>query len=115
MANGEAMDKLVAALGGSPAEISGVGNEGLCEIASHPTSTSSCARLSGTAALDAGALRIEAGKTNRAGQQGSAGDGRRLVMDAARKKGVAVLPVDSEHNAIPSMPAWPRQRRSCDD
>src|SRR5213596_1914899 len=36
MATAEAMDKLTAVLGGSPAEISGVGNEGLCEIASHP-------------------------------------------------------------------------------
>src|SRR5688572_32838419 len=34
MSNSEAMDKLRAALGGSPAEICGVGNEGLCEIRS---------------------------------------------------------------------------------
>jgi 1-deoxy-D-xylulose-5-phosphate reductoisomerase len=31
-----------------------------------------------------------------------------IVMEAARTKGVSVLPVDSEHNAIHPVPARPR-------
>jgi 1-deoxy-D-xylulose-5-phosphate reductoisomerase len=100
MANGEAMDKLVAALGGSPAEISGVGNEGLCEIAAHPDVDIVLCASSGTAALDAVLCAIEAGKTIALANKEVLVMAGGLVMDAARKKGVAVLPVDSEHNAI---------------
>ena len=53
MATGDAMDKLVAALGGSPAEVSGVGNDGLVEIATHPDVDLVLCASSGTAALDA--------------------------------------------------------------
>ncbi|MEO7133091.1 MAG: 1-deoxy-D-xylulose-5-phosphate reductoisomerase [Vicinamibacterales bacterium] len=100
MATGEAMDKLRAALGGSPAEISGVGNEGLCEIASHPDVDIVLCASSGTAALDAVLCAIEAGKTIALANKEVLVMAGGIVMDAARKKGVAVLPVDSEHNAI---------------
>src|SRR5688500_10599618 len=100
MANGEAMDKLRAALGGSPAEISGVGNEGLCEIATHPDVDLVLCASSGTAALDAVLAAIEAGKTIALANKEVLVMAGGIVMDAARRKGVAVLPVDSEHNAI---------------
>src|SRR6185436_7855707 len=100
MATSEAMDKLRAALGGSPAEISGVGNEGLCEIASHPDVDIVLCASSGTAALDAVLCAIDAGKTIALANKEVLVMAGGLVMDAARKKGVAVLPVDSEHNAI---------------
>jgi 1-deoxy-D-xylulose-5-phosphate reductoisomerase len=100
MATGEAMDKLRAALGGSPAEISGVGNEGLCEIASHPDVDIVLCASSGTAALDAVLCAIEAGKTIALANKEVLVMAGGIVMDAARRKGVAVLPVDSEHNAI---------------
>ena len=100
MATGEAMDKLRAALGGSPAEISGVGNEGLCEIASHPDVDIVLCASSGTAALDAVLCAIDAGKTIALANKEVLVMAGGLVMDAARRKGVAVLPVDSEHNAI---------------
>src|SRR5688572_13213563 len=100
MANGEAMDKLRAALGGSPAEISGVGNEGLCEIARHPDVDLVLCASSGTAALDAVLAAIEAGKTIALANKEVLVMAGGIVMDAARKKGVTVLPVDSEHNAI---------------
>ena len=100
MANGEAMDKLRAALGGSPAEISGVGNEGLCEIATHPDVDVVLCASSGTAALDAVLAAIEAGKTIALANKEVLVMAGGIVMDAARRKGVAVLPVDSEHNAI---------------
>jgi 1-deoxy-D-xylulose-5-phosphate reductoisomerase len=100
MANGEAMDKLRAALGGSPAEISGVGNEGLCEIATHPDVDIVLCASSGTAALDAVLAAIEAGKTIALANKEVLVMAGGIVMAAARRKGVAVLPVDSEHNAI---------------
>src|SRR6188768_3846955 len=100
MATGDAMDKLRAALGGSPAEVSGVGNEGLCEIASHADVDIVLCASSGTAALDAVLCAIEAGKTIALANKEVLVMAGGLVMDAARKKGVAVLPVDSEHNAI---------------
>src|SRR5918993_5905588 len=100
MANGEAMDKLRAALGGSPAEISGVGNDGLCQIATHPDVDLVLCASSGTAALDAVLAAIEAGKTIALANKEVLVMAGGIVMDAARRKGVAVLPVDSEHNAI---------------
>ena len=100
MATGEAMDKLRAVLGGSPAEISGVGNDGLCEIATHPDVDVVLCASSGTAALDAVLAAIEAGKTIALANKEVLVMAGGIVMDAARRKGVAVLPVDSEHNAI---------------
>jgi 1-deoxy-D-xylulose-5-phosphate reductoisomerase len=100
MATGEAMDKLRAALGASPAEVSGVGNEGLCEIASHPDVDVVLCASSGTAALDAVLCAIDAGKTIALANKEVLVMAGGIVMDAARRKGVAVLPVDSEHNAI---------------
>jgi 1-deoxy-D-xylulose-5-phosphate reductoisomerase len=100
MATGDAMDKLVAALGGSPAEISGVGNEGLCQVATHPDADLVLCASSGTAALDAVLAAIDAGKTIALANKEVLVMAGGLVMDAARRKGVRVLPVDSEHNAI---------------
>jgi len=100
MATGDAMDKLTAALGGSPAETSGVGNEGLCQIAAHPDVDIVLCASSGTAALDAVLCAIEAGKTIALANKEVLVMAGGIVMDAARRKGVAVLPVDSEHNAI---------------
>ena len=100
MATGEAMDKLRAALGGSPAEISGVGNDGLCEIASLPDVDIVLCASSGTAALDAVLCAIDAGKTIALANKEVLVMAGGIVMDAARRKGVPILPVDSEHNAI---------------
>jgi len=100
MATADAMDKLTGALGGSPAELSGVGNEGLCQIAAHPDVDIVLCASSGTAALDAVLCAIDAGKTIALANKEVLVMAGGLVMDAARKKGVAILPVDSEHNAI---------------
>lgn len=100
MATGDAMDQLRAALGGSPAEVSGVGNDGLCEIATHPDVDLVLCASSGTAALDAVLAAIEAGKTIALANKEVLVMAGGIVMDAARRNGVAVLPVDSEHNAI---------------
>lgn len=100
MASGDAMDKLRAAMGGSPAEICGVGNDGLIELATHPDVDVVLCASSGTAALDAVLAAIEAGKTIALANKEVLVMAGGIVMDAARRKGVAVLPVDSEHNAI---------------
>ena len=100
MATGDAMDKLIAVLGGSPAEIHGVGNDGLCQVATHPDVDIVLCASSGTAALDAVLAAIEAGKTIALANKEVLVMAGGIVMDAARRKGVAVLPVDSEHNAI---------------
>jgi 1-deoxy-D-xylulose-5-phosphate reductoisomerase len=100
MATGDAMDKLIAALGGSPAEMSGVGNEGLCEVATHPDVDVVLCASSGTAALDAVLAAIDAGKTIALANKEVLVMAGAIVMEEARRRGVAVLPVDSEHNAI---------------
>lgn len=100
MASGAAMDKLRAVLGGSPAEICGVGNDGLIELATHPDVDVVLCASSGTAALDAVLAAIEAGKTIALANKEVLVMAGGIVMDAARRKGVSVLPVDSEHNAI---------------
>ena len=55
---------------------------------------------SGTAALDAVLAAIDAGKTIALANKEVLVMAGGLVMDPARAKGVAILPVDSEHNAI---------------
>jgi 1-deoxy-D-xylulose-5-phosphate reductoisomerase len=100
MATGDAMDTLRAVLGGSPAEISGVGNDGLCEVATHPDVDLVLCASSGTAALDAVLAAIDAGKTIALANKEVLVMAGGIVMDAASRRGVAVLPVDSEHNAI---------------
>ena len=100
MSTGASMDKLRAALGGLPAEICGVGNEGLIAVATHPDVDIVLCASSGTAALEAVLAAIEAGKTIALANKEVLVMAGGLVMDAARRRGVAVLPVDSEHNAI---------------
>ncbi|MBW8895586.1 MAG: 1-deoxy-D-xylulose-5-phosphate reductoisomerase, partial [Acidobacteria bacterium] len=55
---------------------------------------------SGTAALDAVLAAIDAGKTIALANKEILVMAGGIVMEAARRRGVAVLPVDSEHNAI---------------
>ncbi|HYB95547.1 MAG TPA: 1-deoxy-D-xylulose-5-phosphate reductoisomerase [Vicinamibacterales bacterium] len=100
MGNADAMDKLRAVLGASPAEVAGVGNAGLCEVATLPEVDIVLCASSGTAALDAVLCAIDAGKTIALANKEVLVMAGGIVMDAARRKGVAVLPVDSEHNAI---------------
>jgi 1-deoxy-D-xylulose-5-phosphate reductoisomerase len=100
LGTGEAMDKLIAALGGSPAETCAAGNDGLIQVATHPDVDLVLCASSGTAALDAVLAAIEAGKTIALANKEVLVMAGGLVMDAARRKGVAILPVDSEHNAI---------------
>ena len=76
------------------------GPECLIEIATHPDADIVLFASSGTAALDAVLAAIEAGKTIALANKEILVMAGSVVMAAAKRKGVAVLPVDSEHNAI---------------
>jgi 1-deoxy-D-xylulose-5-phosphate reductoisomerase len=74
--------------------------EGLIAVATHPAADVVLFASSGTAALDAVLAAIDAGKTIALANKEILVMAGAIVMEAARRKGVAVLPVDSEHNAI---------------
>jgi 1-deoxy-D-xylulose-5-phosphate reductoisomerase len=76
------------------------GPEGLIAIATHPDVDVVLFASSGTAALDAVLAAIEAGKTIALANKEILVMAGSIVMRAAHAKGVPVLPVDSEHNAI---------------
>jgi len=81
-----------------PAAFSGA--EGLVAVATHPEADVVLFASSGTTALDAVLASIEAGKTIALANKEILVMAGAIVMEAARRKAVAVLPVDSEHNAI---------------
>jgi 1-deoxy-D-xylulose-5-phosphate reductoisomerase len=76
------------------------GPDCLIEIATHPDAEVVLFASSGTAALDAVLAAIEAGKTIALANKEILVMAGAVVMAAAKQRGVAVLPVDSEHNAI---------------
>ena len=89
-----------AAAGDSPTTLV-AGPHGLTAVATHPDVDIVLCASSGTAALEAVLAAIDAGKTIALANKevlvmaGEHGDAR-----ARRRRGVAILPVDSEHNAI---------------
>ncbi len=85
--------------GGAPASLC-AGAEGLIAVATHPDVDVVLFASSGTAALDAVLAAIDAGKTIALANKEILVMAGSLVMAAAARRGVAVLPVDSEHNAI---------------
>jgi 1-deoxy-D-xylulose-5-phosphate reductoisomerase len=76
------------------------GREGLVAIATHPDVDVVLCASSGTEALEAVLAAIEAGKRIALANKEVLVMAGALVMAAARARGVDVLPVDSEHNAI---------------
>ena len=103
MASAGALADAQAALStsnGAGIEVAGVGTEGLVAVATHPDVDLVLCASSGTAALDAVLAAIEAGKSIALANKEVLVMAGRLVMDLARRRGVSILPVDSEHNAI---------------
>jgi 1-deoxy-D-xylulose-5-phosphate reductoisomerase len=102
MATSEALDGVRRVLrhrsAAEPAHASGA--EGLIAVATHPAVDVVLCASSGTAALDAVLAAIRAGKTIALANKEVLVMAGAVVMEAARQHGVAVLPVDSEHNAI---------------
>jgi 1-deoxy-D-xylulose-5-phosphate reductoisomerase len=99
MSSAAALAQLGAALGGLP-EVTGVGADGLVAVATHPDVDLVLCASSGTMALEAVLAAIDAGKTIALANKEVLVMAGGLVMDRARARGVAILPVDSEHNAI---------------
>jgi len=76
------------------------GREGLISVATHPDVDIVICASSGTDALEAVLAAIDAGKRIALANKEVLVMAGALVTAAARARGVAILPVDSEHNAI---------------
>ncbi len=100
MASSAALDELRTQLSGRLPACHASGSDGLIAVATHPDVDFVLCASSGTAALEAVLAAIEAGKTIGLANKEVLVMAGGLVMDAARRKRVAILPVDSEHNAI---------------
>ena len=100
MATGAAIDRLQQI--GLPAgvAIAGSGRDGLVAVASHPDVDLVLCASSGTEALEAVLAAIEHGRTIALANKEILVMAGGIVTEAAARKGVAILPVDSEHNAI---------------
>ncbi len=78
----------------------GAGRVGLVAVASHPDVDIVLCASSGTEGLEAVLAAIEHGKTIALANKEVLVMAGGIVSAAARRAGVAILPVDSEHNAI---------------
>src|SRR5438445_12086334 len=76
------------------------GEEGLCEIACLTNADMVLVAIVGTGGLRPALAAIEAGKDLAVASKEILVMAGQIVMRKAREKGVQVLPVDSEHNAI---------------
>jgi len=76
------------------------GEEGLIELATLPGADMVLIAIVGTGGLKPALAAIEAGKDIAVASKEILVMAGEAVMEAARRKGVRVLPVDSEHNAI---------------
>jgi 1-deoxy-D-xylulose-5-phosphate reductoisomerase len=100
MASGSAVDRLrnVGSLQGM--EIASTGRDGLVAVASHPDADLVLCASSGTDGLEAVLAAIDCGKTIALANKEVLVMAGGIVTEAARRRGVSILPVDSEHNAI---------------
>jgi 1-deoxy-D-xylulose-5-phosphate reductoisomerase len=99
MASGEAIDRL-RGIGSQDAVLAGWGRDGLVAVATAPDVDLVLCASSGTNGLEAVLAAIEHGKTIALANKEVLVMAGGLVMEAARRRGVPILPVDSEHNAI---------------
>ena len=90
-------DELARALPGAQVE---TGEEGLCRLAQLPEADMVLISIVGTAGLKPALAAIEAGKDLAIASKEILVMAGQIVMEKARRAGVQVLPVDSEHNAI---------------
>ncbi len=77
-----------------------VGPAGLLAAATHQHADLVLCASSGTAGLEAALAAIDAGKTLALANKEVLVMAGALMVEAARRRGVTILPVDSEHNAI---------------
>ena len=100
MATGEAIDRLKNSGALDGVTIAGSGRDGLVAVASHPDADIVLCASSGTEALEAVLAAIELRKTIALANKEVLVMAGGIVTEAAARAGVAILPVDSEHNAI---------------
>ncbi|MFS2200457.1 1-deoxy-D-xylulose-5-phosphate reductoisomerase [Pseudomonas sp. Pseusp3] len=77
-----------------------VGEEGLCQVASDPEVDTVMAAIVGAAGLRPTLAAVEAGKKILLANKEALVMSGALFMQAVRKSGSVLLPIDSEHNAI---------------
>jgi 1-deoxy-D-xylulose-5-phosphate reductoisomerase len=100
MATSAAVDRL-RALGTPPGTaVASTGRDGLVEVASHSEADVVLCASAGTDALEAVLAAIERGRTIALANKEVLVMAGGIVAEAARARGVAILPVDSEHNAV---------------
>src|SRR5712692_131375 len=100
MASGAAVDRLKQINSSRAVTFAGAGREGLVAVASHPDVDLVLCASSGTDGLEAVLAAIERGKTIALANKEVLVMAGGIVTEAAVRAGVAILPVDSEHNAI---------------
>lgn len=77
-----------------------VGVPGLCEVAAHPDVDAVMAAIVGAAGLEPTLAAVEAGKRVLLANKEALVMSGALFMQAVRRSGAVLLPIDSEHNAI---------------
>jgi 1-deoxy-D-xylulose-5-phosphate reductoisomerase len=100
MATAEGLDRLRHHAGPLPGVVTGTGRDGLVQVASHPDVDLVLCASSGTEGLEAVLTAVDYGKTIALANKEILVMAGGLVTEAARRAGVAILPVDSEHSAI---------------
>lgn len=76
------------------------GSDGLCEVAAHPQTDTVMAAIVGAAGLAPTLAAVTAGKRILLANKEALVMSGALFMQAVRKSGSVLLPIDSEHNAI---------------
>jgi 1-deoxy-D-xylulose-5-phosphate reductoisomerase len=99
LASGAALGRLA---GRVPADVAlaPAGSAGLVAVASHPDVDLVLCASAGTDGLEAVLAAIEHGKTIALANKEVLVMAGAIVTEAARRRGVTILPVDSEHNAV---------------
>lgn len=100
MATADALTRLRDLLPAGKVSLAPPGREGLAAVASHPDVDIVLCASSGTEGLEAVLAAIDAGKTIALANKEVLVMAGGIVTAAAHRRGVAILPVDSEHNAI---------------
>jgi 1-deoxy-D-xylulose-5-phosphate reductoisomerase len=77
-----------------------LGEAGLCEVAAHPQVDAVMAAIVGAAGLRPTLAAVEAGKKVLLANKEALVMSGALFMQAVRRSGAVLLPIDSEHNAI---------------
>jgi 1-deoxy-D-xylulose-5-phosphate reductoisomerase len=100
MATGSAVDRLRRSGAADGLVLAEIGRDGLVAVASHPDVDLVLCASSGTDGLEAVLAAIEHGKTVALANKEVLVMAGGIVTEAAARRGVTILPVDSEHNAI---------------